>query len=84
MTAGYVFTAGRQIAISKEADGGNLPAPKVGTWQFSKQVGDVNQPGLIGFDPALFAKQGYQVFGAKPEEGILADQNVLADKNVLE
>lgn len=61
---GYVFEAGAQTAISREADGSNLPAPKVGSWQLIKTVADVTIPGLIGFDPETFNKQGYQIWPA--------------------
>jgi hypothetical protein len=61
MTKGYVFEGGAQKAISNQPDGNNLPAPKVGSWQYVKTV-DVDLPGLIGFDPELFAAQGYQIW----------------------
>ncbi|WP_166298613.1 hypothetical protein [Bradyrhizobium sp. 2S1] len=47
---GYVFKAGAQSAITKEQSGSNLPAPKVGSWAFAKEIRDVTAPGLIGFD----------------------------------
>ncbi len=82
MTIGYVFEAGSQKAVTKEADGGNLPPPKLGSWSFLKKIDDVTKAGLIGFDLAIFQKQGYQIW---PDRGgILADQNVLADKNLLD
>jgi hypothetical protein len=83
MTTGYVFEAGSQKAITNEANGSNLPSPKQGSWKFVKKVDDVNQPGLIGFDPAIFANQGYQLWPV-PAGGFLAEQDVLSDKNVLE
>jgi hypothetical protein len=82
MTTGYVFEAGSQSAITKEADGSNLPNPKQGKWKFVKKVDDVNKPGLIGFDPVIFASQGYQLWPA-PAGGFLAEQDVLSDKNIL-
>jgi hypothetical protein len=82
MTAGYVFEAGSQLAITKEANGSNLPSPTQGSWKFVKKVDDVNKPGRIGFDPAIFAKQGYQIWPA-PAGAFLAEQDVLSDKNVL-
>ena len=81
MTKGYVFKAGTQTAISKEADGKNLPSPKIGPWQAVRTVDDVNAPGLIGFDPEAFDSQGYQVWGAKPN--LLDDQDVLGNDNIL-
>jgi hypothetical protein len=64
MEKGYVFQAGAQQAISNKSDGSNLPPPKVGSWKAVKTVNDVNKPGLIGFDPTAFAKQGYQIVPA--------------------
>jgi hypothetical protein len=64
MTVGYVFEAGAQKAITNKADASNLSSPKIGTWTPVKTVDDVNKPGLIGFDPELFAKQGYQIWPA--------------------
>jgi hypothetical protein len=81
MTKGYVFKAGRQMAISKESDGSNLPSPKVSSWEPIKTVDDVNQPGLIGFDPEPFAKQGYQVWPSNG--GVLADKDILSNQDIL-
>ncbi|MCA1365130.1 hypothetical protein I6F14_33210 [Bradyrhizobium sp. IC3069] len=61
---GYMFKAGAQTAITKEPDGSNLPPPKVGSWERIKEVKDVTVPGLIGFDPETFNKQGYQIWPA--------------------
>jgi hypothetical protein len=64
MTKGYVFSAGVQKAFTKQADGSNLPAPKIGSWSATKTIDDVSKIGLIGFDPAVFEKQGYQIVPA--------------------
>jgi hypothetical protein len=82
MTIGYVLEAGNQSAITKEANGSNLPSPKQGSWKFVKKVDDVNKAGLIAFDPAVFANQGYQIYPA-PAGGFLMEQDILSDKNVL-
>ena len=81
MTTGFVFEAGSQKAITKEADGSNLPTPKLGPWKFLKKISDVNKAGLTGFDPAIFERQGYQIWPAPG--GVLAEQDVLGDKNIL-
>lgn len=63
---GYVFKAGAQLAITEVVEGNNLPAPKTGRWTFEKIVEDVNAPGLIGFDPAAFERDGFQIW---PSDG---------------
>lgn len=82
MTVGYVFASGAQKAITKEQNGSNLPAQKLGTWQFVKKIDDVNKPGLIGFDPRVFNAQGYQIW-PDPPGGILADEDILSNKDIL-
>ena len=83
MTTGYVFKAGAQQAISKLADGSNLPPPKLGSWEFVKKIDDINKPGLTAVDAQAIESAGYQIWSA-PSGGFLADQDVLADKNVLD
>jgi hypothetical protein len=82
MTTGYVFKAGKQTAISNDPTGSNLPAPKQDAWKLEKTVDDVNKPGLIGFDPVAFEKQGFQIVGQSG--GVLGEENVLDDPNILQ
>ncbi|QIG97696.1 MULTISPECIES: hypothetical protein [Bradyrhizobium] len=77
---GYVFKAGAQSAITKEQSGSNLPAPKVGSWAFAKEIRDVTAPGLIGFDPDAFAKQGYQLW--PNTGGIASSHDPLTSKDI--
>ena len=37
----FVATEGHQVAVTGDAKGANLPAPKQGSWVFSKLLDDI-------------------------------------------
>jgi hypothetical protein len=64
MMIAYVFTHKAQIAVTGRMDGSNLPTLGKGVgveWQALRRVDDVNECDVVGFDRAVFAREGYQV-----------------------
>lgn len=60
----YVFTHEDRIAVTGRLDGSNLPTLGNGVgveWRALRRVDDVNECGVMGFDRAVFDRQGYQV-----------------------
>lgn len=67
MTAGYVFTSGKKMAVTDRSDGSNLPEPrrKSEPWKLLMRVNDAKDCGVAGFDLKTFQQQGYQLLPPK-------------------